>query len=309
MDKLAAMAVFVRVVDRGSFTAAAEDLRLSRAMVSKHVQDLEAHLGVRLLSRTTRRLALTEEGRLYHARCVDILSDIAEAEQGAAERQAEPQGLLRLNGPVSFGTRYLTPAIAAFTAAHPKVRVDMVLVDRVVDLVDEGYDLAIRIGVLASSSLIARRLAPCRLVACAAPDYLGRHGIPRHPVDLAGHNCLGYSLGLLSDGWRFHGPEGEVVVPITGNLTVNNGDALRMAALSGQGVIVLPTFIVGADLSAGTLRPVLEDYALPEMGIHAVYPPGRHLPAKVRSVIDFLAARFGEAPAWDAWRSGTSVHR
>lgn len=309
MDKLAAMAVFVRVVDRGSFTAAAKDLRLSRAMVSKHVQDLEAHLGVRLLSRTTRRLALTEEGRLYHARCVDILSDIAEAEQGAAERQAEPQGLLRLNGPVSFGTRYLTPAIAAFTAAHPKVRVDMVLVDRVVDLVDEGYDLAIRIGVLASSSLIARRLAPCRLVACAAPDYLARQGIPRHPGDLAGHNCLGYSLGLLSDGWRFHGPEGEVVVPITGNLTVNNGDALRMAALSGQGIIVLPTFIVGADLSAGTLRPVLEDYALPEMGIHAVYPPGRHLPAKVRSVIDFLAARFGDAPAWDAWRSGTSVHR
>lgn len=301
MDKLAAMTAFVRVVERGSFTAAAEDLRQSRAMTSKHIQDLEAHLGVRLLSRTTRRIALTEEGRLYHARCVDILGDIAEAEQGAAERQAEPQGVLRLNGPVSFGTNYLTPAIADFCAAHPKVRVDMVLVDRVVALVDEGYDIAVRIGVLASSSLIARRLAPCRLVACAAPDYLERHGTPLRPGDLSGHNCLAYTYGLLSDGWRFTGPAGEEMVPVSGNLTVNNGDALRMAALSGQGIIALPTFIVGADLRAGTLRPVLEDYALPEMGIHAVYPPGRHLAAKVRSLIDFLAARFGETPEWDAW--------
>lgn len=302
MDKLAALTAFVRVVERGSFTAAAEDLRLSRAMTSKHVQDLEAHLGVRLLSRTTRRVSLTEEGRLYHARCAEVLAALAEADQSVTARQAEPQGLLRLNGPVSFGTHYLAPAIADFTAAHPRVAVDMVLVDRVVDLVDEGYDLAVRIGALASSSLIARRLAPCRLVVCAAPDYLARQGAPTRPADLAGHNCLDYSYGGLSGVWRFSGPAGEEAVPIAGNLIINNGDALRAAALRGQGIVVLPTFIVGADLRAGTLRRVLADHALPELGIHAVYPSGRHLPAKVRAFIDFLAGRLGgETPAWDAW--------
>ncbi len=302
MDKLTAMSVFTRVVERGSFTAAAEDLRLSRAMTSKHVQDLEALLGVGLLNRTTRRISLTEEGRHYHALCVQILADIAEAEQSVAERQAEPQGTLRLNTAVSFGTHHIAPAIVDFTARHPKVRVDMTLVDRVVDLVDEGYDLAIRIGTLASSSLIARRLAPCRLVVCAAPDYLARHGRPVHPADLAGHNCLGYTYGALTDAWRFIGPAGETTVPIRGNLQINNGDALRSAALRGHGVVLLPTFIIGADLSVGTLERVLPDYSPPDMGIHAVYPPGRHLPAKVRSFIDFLAQRFGEDPEWDAWR-------
>ncbi|KJS38688.1 MAG: LysR family transcriptional regulator [Rhodospirillaceae bacterium BRH_c57] len=302
MDKLTAMSVFTRVVERGSFTAAAEELRLSRAMTSKHVQDLEAHLGVGLLNRTTRRVSLTEEGRLYHALCVQILADITEAEQSVAERQAEPQGTLRLNTAVSFGTHHIAPAIVDFTTLHPRVRVDMTLVDRVVDLVDEGYDLAIRIGTLASSSLIARRLAPCRLVVCASPEYLARSGRPAHPADLADHNCLGYTYGALTDTWRFIGPGGEVAVPISGNLQINNGDALRSAALRGHGVVLLPTFIIGPDLKAGTLERVLPDYAPPDMGIHAVYPPGRHLPAKVRSFIDFLAQRFGDHPEWDAWR-------
>lgn len=302
MDKLTAMNVFTRVVERGSFTAAAEELRLSRAMTSKHVQDLEAHLGVGLLNRTTRRVSLTEEGRLYHALCVQILADITEAEQSVAERQAEPQGTLRLNTAVSFGTHHVAPAIVDFTTLHPRVQVDMTLVDRVVDLVDEGYDLAIRIGTLTSSSLIARRLAPCRLAVCASPEYLARSGRPAHPADLADHNCLGYTYGALTDTWRFIGPGGEVAVPISGNLQINNGDALRSAALRGHGVVLLPTFIIGPDLKAGTLERVLPDYPPPDMGIHAVYPPGRHLPAKVRSFVDFLAQRFGDHPAWDAWR-------
>lgn len=301
MDRLAAMEAFVRVVERGSFSAAAEDLRLSRAMVSKHVQDLEDHLGARLLNRTTRSVGLTELGRVYHERCVQILADIAEAEQAIGDLQVAPRGRLRLNAPMSFGTLHLAAAVADFTAGHPGVSVDMTLNDRVVDLIEEGYDLAIRIGQLPDSSLIARRLAPCHMVVCAAPDYLAAHGRPVRPADLARHNCLGYTYWALRGEWRFVGPEGPVSVRISGTMEANNGEALRAAALRGQGIILQPSFIVGDDLAAGRLEPLLCDHRTVDLAIFGVYPSGRHLSAKVRSFLDFLVARYGERPYWDEW--------
>ncbi len=304
MDRLAAMEAFVRVVERSGFTAAAEDLRLSRAMVSKHVQDLEAHLGARLLNRTTRKISLTEVGRVYHERCTQVLAEIAETEAAVGELQAEPRGRLRVNAPVSFGALHLAAPIADYMAACPEVVVELTLNDRVVDLVEEGYDLAIRIARLADSSLIARRLAACRMVVCASPEYLKRHGQPHHPDDLARHNCLGYRYGQGRDEWRFEAATGAASVHVRGSLQANNGDVLRVAALRGAGVVLLPSFIVGPDLAAGRLAPVLAGYRVPELAIHAVYPHSRHLSAKVRSFVDFLLPRFGERPAWDAWMAG-----
>jgi DNA-binding transcriptional LysR family regulator len=309
MDRLAAMEAFVRVVERGGFTAAAEDLRLSRAMVSKHVQDLEEHLGARLLNRTTRKVSLTEAGRVYYERSTQLLADLAETEGAVGELQAKPRGRLRVNAPVSFGALHLGAAVADYMAAHPEVTVELTLNDRVVDLVEEGYDLAVRIARLADSSLIARRLAPCRMVVCASPDYLERTGRPRTPEDLPGHNCLGYSYGQARDEWRFDGPDGPAAVRVRGGFQANNGDVLRAAALRGAGLVLLPSFIVGTDLVSGGLVPVLPGYRVPELAIHAVYPPGRHLSAKVRSFVDFLVPRYGERPAWDAWMSGPEGDR
>ena len=303
MDRLTAMEVFVRVVERASFTIAAEELRLSRSMVSKHVQDLEARMGVRLLHRTTRRLSVTEAGRGYFERCSQILADVADAECVAGEHQTQLRGSLRLNVPVSFGVHYVTPAIADFTRQHEGVSVDMVLNDRMVDLIQEGYDLAVRIGRLADSSLIARRLAPCRFVVCASPDYLRARGEPVHPDDLTRHNCLGYSYRAPSDEWRLSGAAGDVAVPVSGNFRANNGDALRVAALCGKGIIHAPSFLVGDDLRLGRLVPLLTGFQAPEAGIFALYPPGR-VSAKVQHLVAFLAARFGDEPAWESWRDG-----
>lgn len=300
MDRLTAMEVFTRVVERSSFTLAAEELRLSRAMVSKHVQDLEERLGVRLLNRTTRRVSVTEAGRHYFERCAQILAEVEAAENAAGEHQIEPRGLLRLNAPMSFGIRHLGPAIAEFSRIYNGVAVDMVLNDRVVDLIDEGYDLAVRIGRLADSSLIGRRLAPCRLVVCAAPEYLAERGKPVHPDDLGAHNCLDYTYAALRNEWRFLKGQEEVSVRISGNLMANNGDVLRAAALCGQGIVMQPTFLVGDDLNTGRLVPLLTEYRLPELGIFALYPPGR-VSAKVRSFVSFLASLYGDAPDWDRW--------
>ncbi|MBR0671615.1 LysR family transcriptional regulator [Neoroseomonas soli] len=303
MDRLAAMEAFVKVVERGGFTAASDDLRLSRAMVSKHIQDLEAHLGARLLNRTTRRVSLTEVGRLYYDRSVQLLADLAEAEGVVGALQTTPRGRLRVNAPVSFGALHLAPAIVDFMKAQPDVTVELTLNDRVVDLVEEGYDLAVRIARLADSSLIARRLAPSRTVVCASPAYLEQRGWPGQPADLVHHDCLLYSYDVGGDEWHLDGPDGTVAIRVRGRLQANNGDALRAAALRGAGLVAMPSFIVGADLAAGRLVPVLPGYRAPELVIHAVYAPGRHLSAKVRSFIDFLVPRFGEWPEWDAWMS------
>ena len=300
LDRVTGMQVFVRVATLGSFSAAARALHLSQTMVTKHVAALEDRLGVKLLHRSTRRLVLTEAGRSYLAACERILAEIEEAEASASLDRIEPRGTLRLNVPLTFGLRQIVPALTAFSRLHPAVAVDLGLADRYVDLIEEGWDLAVRIGLLKDSSLVARRLAPCRTIVCAAPSYLEAHGAPRSPEDLSGHNCLGYTLpsAIGAGRWAF-GAGGDVVVPVEGNLRANNGDALLAAALAGQGLIYQPTFIVGDSLRDGSLLRVLSGYPTLELGVHAVLPSGRQAPAKVRAFVEFLARRFAPHPEWD----------
>jgi DNA-binding transcriptional LysR family regulator len=300
LDRVTGMQVFVRVAMLGSFSAAARALDLSQTMVTKHVAALEDRLGVKLLHRSTRKLVLTEGGRNYLTACERILAEIEEAEASASLDRIEPRGTLRLNVPLTFGFRQVVPALTEFSRLYPAVSFDLGLADRYVDLMEEGWDLAIRIGQLKDSSLVARRLAACRTIVCAAPAYLKQHGIPQTPDDLARHNCLAYTLpsAIGANRWSF-GTEGDIVVPIQGNLRANNGDALLAAAVAGQGLIYQPTFIVGDSLREGSLVPVLSNYPTYEPAIHAVLPSGRQAPAKVRAFVAFLAERFGPEPGWD----------
>ncbi len=293
------MSTFVQVVDGGSFSAAAERLGLSRAQVSKSVMQLEAHLGTRLLNRTTRRISLTDSGRIYYERSLVILNEVAEAEEYAREDNAEPRGVLTVGAPTSFGLLHLQPLIPGFLAAHPQVQISLSLADRFLDVVAEGFDVALRIAELEDSSLVARRLAPCRRVLCAAPSYLQNNGTPRVPQDLAIHACLVYSNELRPDTWTLHGPAGAERVTVNGPVCADNGDVLCAAAEAGLGVTLLPTFIVGEALRAGRLVTVLDDYCPPDLTINAVYPSRRFLSAKVRSFVDFLAGSFAGEPAWD----------
>jgi DNA-binding transcriptional LysR family regulator len=299
LDRVTSMQVFVRVASLGSFSAAARALSLSQTMVTKHVAALEERLGVKLLHRSTRKLTLTEGGRNYLAACERILAEIEEAEASASLDRIEPRGTLRLNVPLTFGFRHIAPALPEFHRLHPAVAFDLGLADRFVDLIEEGWDLAIRIGRLKDSSLVVRRLAPCRTVVCAAPSYLKQHGTPETLDDLSRHNCLGYTLpsAIGADRWAFE-IEGDVVVPVRGNLRANNGDALLAAAVAGQGLIYQPTFIVGDCLRDGSLVPVLGGIPTYQPGIHAVLPSGREAPAKVRTFVEFLALRFAQ-PEWD----------
>ncbi len=307
MDRLAAMEAFVRVVERGGFTAAAQELRQSRAMVSRHIQDLERHLGARLLNRTTRKVSVTEAGQVYYERSAHLLAELTATEGAVGELHAGPRGQLRVNAPVVFGVLHIAAAVADYMAAYPEVSIELTLNDRVVDLVEEGYDMAIRIGRLGDSSLIARRLAPCRIVICASPGYLARHGTPLTPADLARHDCVRYMYGEGGEIWHFLGPAGPVTVRVHGRLRTNNGEAMRIAAVSGAAVVALPSFIVSSELASGALVPVLAEFRVEEMAVHAVYPPGRNPSAKLRSFIDFLVPRFGERPSWDAWAAAPSV--
>lgn len=300
MDNLTGMAVFARVVDARSFTAAAAALGLSKSAVSKQVARLEDRLGARLLNRTTRRLSLTEVGAAFYERCARILAEVEDAELAVGRLQDAPRGTLRINAPMSFGQLHLAPAVADFLNGHPGLAVDLTLNDRIVDLVEEGYDVAIRISRLADSSLIARRLVPSRRVVCGSPAYFERHGVPRHPADLRRHNCLLYSYLPTAEEWQFIGPDGPAAVRVSGTLRANNGDALEAAMLAGLGVALQPTFIAGRDLQAGRLVAVMPDYVDESASVYAVYPHSRHLSAKVRAFIDFLAARFCPAPPWDA---------
>jgi DNA-binding transcriptional LysR family regulator len=294
------MEAFVRVTESRSFSQAARRLRSSKSVVSRLVSSLEAELGVRLFNRTTRSLTLTEAGQGYYERCARILADIDEANASVSQLQAAPRGRLRINAPMSFGFLHLAPAIPDFLARYPEVEVDMTMNDRFVDLVEDGFDLAVRIGRLADSSLVARKLAPMRRVVCASPAYLEARGTPASPEDLAAHDCLCYSNMALSDEWRFASLDGRAwPVEVKGRLRTNNGDALRAAALQGAGLAYLPTFIVGGDLQAGTLISLLGDYIPQDSAVHAVYPHSRHLSPKVRAFVDFLADRFGPRPHWD----------
>lgn len=300
VDHLAEMAAFVRVVEAGTFTGAAQRLGWSKSMVSRRIAELEDRLGARLLNRTTRRLSLTEAGDAYYRRCARILAEIDDAEDEIARLSAEPRGTLRVNAPMSFGTQHLAPAIAGFVGRYPQVRIDLTLDDRFVDLIDDGVDVAVRIGVLADSSLIARRLAPSHVVLCASPAYLARRGVPERPADLAAHDCLLYSNAVSVDQWQFPGADGAAeTVRVRGPMVANNGDVLREVAIAGLGIARLPTFIVADALADGRLRPLLCRHRLPETPIHAVYPHSRHLSTKVRAFVDFLAERFGPDPYWD----------
>ncbi len=300
-DRVTGMQVFVRVAASGGFSVAARQLGLSQTMVTKHVSAIEARLGTKLIHRSTRRIALTEAGRTYLEACERILLDIEEAEALAARDRIEPRGTLRLNAPLSFGVREVAPALAEFARLHPEVSIDLGLNDRVVALVDEGWDMAVRIGRLADSSLVARRLAPCRSLVCAAPSYLAERGVPRGVADLARHNCMGYTLSsyLGADRWSF-GREGDVSAPVSGNLRASNGDALLAAAIAGQGLGYLPTFLVGDAVRNGRLLPVPLDHPpFDRLEVHALWPSGRQPPAKVRALVEFFARRFAPEPPWD----------
>lgn len=292
MDIFASMKVFVAVVDAGSFASAADRLDMSKAMASKYVSGLEDHLGTRLLNRTTRRLSVTESGVAYYQRCVQILADVLEAEQAAGHLTAEPRGVLRISMPLAFGLHRLGEVVADYVQRYPQVRLDLSLSDRRVDLVDEGFDLAIRIGSLPQSDLVARKLGSVRSVVCASPAYLAQHGTPTVPEHLADHSCLGYTYSSSGDEWRMLQGSDMFAVPVSGAIKADNGDMLRLAALSGAGLIFQPLFIVANDLRTGRLVPVLADYLSPELGIYALYPNRKHLSAKVRTFIDFLVEQF-----------------
>ena len=295
MDKFLEMQTFASVVDAGSFVRAAESLDMSKAAVSRYVADLEARLGVRLLHRTTRKLSLTEEGRAFHARCKALLAELDEAESEITARSARASGLVKINVPVSFGIMHLASLWSDFMALNPNVSLDITLADRVVDLVEEGYDLAVRIGSLSNSTLVSRKLASTRMVLCASPKYLQKHGQPTHPADIANHTVLAYSLLTMGDQWELEGPEGKVSVLVHPVMHTNNGDTCRAAALKHQGIILQPSFLVDEDLRSGALVEFMPHYRSAEFGIYAVYPSRQYVSAKVRLLIDFLAKALGNA--------------
>ncbi|SFN69077.1 DNA-binding transcriptional regulator, LysR family [Formivibrio citricus] len=293
MDRLLSMSVFAKAVELGSFSAAGDVLRMSSQLVGKHVQTLEQHLGVRLINRTTRRHHLTEAGFAFYERVKIILAEVEAAEGMAAISGGTPRGRLRINTPVSFGIHALSKRLPEYMAAYPEVSVDMSLSNRLVDLVDEGFDVAFRVGELSDSGLIARALAPYRLRLCAAPSYLASHPPITHPNDLAQHECLGFSYTELRTRWTFEGPEGEMTVPVSGRLMVDSGEALLMAARAGMGVLIQPCELVRDDLAAGRLVEVLPEYPVPSRPFHILYAPDRRMTPKLRSFIDFAVSAFG----------------
>lgn len=301
MDRLRALEVFVEVVRKNGFARAADAQGTSPANVTRIVADLESHLGTRLLNRSSRKMSLTESGEALYARAKAIVEDVAEVEAIASATAPHPRGLLRINAPLSFGIRHLAPLWPKFMALYPDVELDIDLIDRVVDIVEEGYDLAIRISRRGSATHAARKLATSRNLCCAAPSYLALHGTPQVPADLAQHNCVGYRYASTADEWHFSDTHGAVhSVRVSCRLHANNGDTARAAALAGQGIILQPSFLVGEDLRAGRLVPLLPGFYLPDTDVLAVYPSRRHLNAKVRVMIDFLAAELGGTPSWDA---------
>lgn len=299
MDRLAALEAFARVAETGSFSAAARTLNLSKSLISRQVSALEAELGARLISRTTRSLSLTEAGRGYYDQVARILAQMEEADLSVSQLQATPRGKLRVNAPMSFSLLRLAPVLPDFLALYPEIDVDIVMNDRRVDLMDEGFDLAIRLGRLADSSLVARKLGVMQRHIVGSPAYFAERGMPKVPADLRHHDCLCYSNADTVDEWRFFEADGRpIAVEVKGRVRANNGDMLRTMALRGLGLIDLPNFLVGGDIEVGSLVPVLQDYVHQEGGVYAVYPHARYLPPKIRVFIDFLAERWGGAAEW-----------
>ncbi|MGQ0588889.1 MAG: LysR family transcriptional regulator [Sphingosinicella sp.] len=286
---------FVRVAETGSFARAAERMGLSKPVLSRRVARLEEQLGARLLTRSARGAQPTDIGEAYYARAANILAELEAAEEVVAEAVTQIAGPIRLTAPLSFGITHLAPALADFAAAHPRVELDISLEDRTVDLTEGGYDLAVRIGRLKDSALIARRIAPIRKAVVASPDYLARRGRPEQPADVAGHDVLLYA----HEQWRFRVGGRWETVRVSPVMRGNNGDMLLAAAVRGLGLVMLPSFIAAPAIEAGKVEVVLRDYPLDEGALHAVMPPGRATTARVRALVDFLVERFGPEPAWD----------
>ena len=300
MDRLRALEVFVEVVRKDGFARAADALATSPANVTRYISDLETHLNTRLLNRSSRKMSMTASGEALFERAKSILDDVAEAEAIVSSATMQPRGLLRINAPLSFGILHLAPLWPRFMELYPEVQLDVALIDRVVDIVDEGFDMAVRISRSGSSAHVARKLATSHNIACAAPAYLEKHGTPLVPADLLRHRCIGYSYAMTADEWHFVDDKGAahpVKVPCV--MHTNNGDTARAAALGALGVIWQPSFLIGADLRAGRLLPLLPGFHLPDIDVLAVYPSRRHLSAKVRVMIDFLVEAFKDTPPWD----------
>lgn len=293
MNQLEDMQMFVAAVEAQSFTAAADRLGLSKQFVSRRLMALEARLGARLLMRTTRKLSITDAGRAYYERALKIIEEVTDAEATVSRQNAAPRGTLRISAPMSFGTMHLSPAMARFIERHPEVKVDLDLNDRFVDLVGEGYDMAIRIGVLADSSLVARQIAPMQMVVCASPAYLKRHGKPATPAALKDHECVLYGHNRSVE-WTLTDKGKPVRIAVAGRLRANNGELLRDAAIAGVGLTYLPTFIVGAALSRKQLVTVLDKYMPASSAIYAVYPQHRQSSLAVKAFVDFLRSTFGK---------------
>ena len=297
MDRFEEMRTFVRVVDAGSFTAAAERYNIATSAISRRLSEMEARLGVQLLTRTTRRLNLTENGRQYYQRCIAILADLEEAEHAITCGHLELRGTIRIAAPMSFGITHLSPVLNEFLKTHPDLKLDMDLSDHTLNLMEEDFDLAIRIGWLANSTLIARRLAPVQRIVCASPDYLARHGEPMQPGDLEKHQGLSYSFLPEVQHWQFkHQDKTCKSVHVPYRIRANNGDVLLKAAIDGLGILVTPTFICSEAIAQGLLRQILTNYTLPEGAIYAIYPGQRYLPRRVGSLVDYLVETFRNAP-------------
>jgi len=299
MDKLSSLRAFVKVVELGSFSEAGRQLRLSRSAISKYVSDLEQELGVQLLNRTTRHASPNENGQAYFERALGILAELEAADHAVSQAQATPRGLLRVNAPMSFGTLQLGPAIADFMALYSELRIHLVLSDEQIDPVQGGHDVTLRIADLESSSLIARKIVAIDRVICASPSYLDQHGVPEHPGDLRRHALLTYGFLLTGNQWKLTGEDGEHWIQPEWTLCANNAEVLRDAAIKGRGVALLPMFIAGQALRAGTLRTFLGGFKAPPLTLYAIYPPTRHLAVKVRLFIDFLVERFASQSQGD----------
>jgi DNA-binding transcriptional LysR family regulator len=290
MDRLDAMRLFVRVAELGSFAAVAQQLGVARSVVTRQIAGLEAHLGVKLMARSTRRLTLTSAGTAYLEKCRVILNLVEAAETDVAEERAAPRGNIRMSLPLSFGLKRLAPLLLDFSQRYPEVGLDMDYTDRRVKLIEEGIDLSIRITRKLDGGDVARRIGASRMQVVAAPDYLARHGRPRHPADLVHHECLGYTAGGQAQGWQFIVGGQAQTFPVRSRLQANNGDVLTEAAAQGLGITMQPDFIIDDYLAAGRLEAVLGDFAIAELGIYAILPSNRHVPHRVRVLMDFLGA-------------------
>ncbi|SNX59334.1 transcriptional regulator, LysR family [Nitrosomonas ureae] len=301
MDRFENMNAFVRVVEAGSISGAADRMDVAKSVVSRRLKELEAHLGVELFHRTTRQMNLTDSGRAFYQQSVRILADILEAEHATSQFHGALKGNLKVAVPLSFGLMHLGPAISEFLQAHPEITFDLDFNDRQVDILTEGFDLAIRIASLPDSSLIARRLASIQAIMCASPSYLARMGEPQSPEELIHHRCLAYNLISNFENWNLYNTEGQLIrIKIVPYLKASNGEFLRDAAVAGSGIILMPTFIVYKEIERGALIPLLTQYTSSQLSTYALYPQTRHLSQRVRAFVDFLIQRFEGAPYWDS---------